>query len=365
MDALDKRLQLRVVGAEHDEDQNDGVDEHAVVGELAQRLGQDRQQSRGDDGAAHVAQAAQDDEHEDEDRGVEVELGGGELGEVAAEERSRGTGERSGDHEGYHAVLGDGDADGLGCDLVVADGHDSATGAAADQVEHDHERDEHQDGAGDERRVRGNARRTLSALDDRGAALGQVKVVDRGVTGDVEDRVQAVRIDADDQAGDDLLDDLAERERHDRQVVAAKAQNRDTDDSAEDGGAGGTDHDADGKADGIGWHGALERDSGDDTRVGADAHEAGMAERQVTGDADNEVQRDGHDDVGSDRHELTGDHARDHMARLVCLSFKKFMELTYTFSGTYLPRRPAGLTSRTTINTANTMEFARLVEIYA
>ena len=50
-------------------------------------------------------------------------------------------------------------------------------------------------------------------------------------------------------------------------------------------------------------------------------------------------------------------------SRRVCLSLRNFITLTYTFSGTYLPKRPAGLTSRTMIKTPKTMELARLVEM--
>lgn len=130
-------------------------------------------------------------EHQDEDGRVEVELGGGELREVTAEESSSSTGEGSGNHEGDHAVLGDGDAYGLGCNLVIAHGHNGTAGTAANQVEHDHECNHNQDGTGEEGRVRRHARGALGALDDSGAVLEQVQVVDRGVARDVKDHVQA------------------------------------------------------------------------------------------------------------------------------------------------------------------------------
>ena len=40
-------------------------------------------------------------------------------------------------------------------------------------------------------------------------SLEQVQVVDRGVTRDIKDHMQAAGIDAHNEAGDDLFDDLA------------------------------------------------------------------------------------------------------------------------------------------------------------
>ena len=128
--------------------------------------------------------------------------------------------------------------------------------------------------------------------------------------------MQATRVDAHDKAGDDLFDDLAKGQRHDGQVVAAQAKDRDADQEAQDGGGDGADHDADDEAHRIGGNGALEGDGGNDARVGTDAHKARVAQRQVARDTDNEVKRDGHDDVGRNGNQLTGDHARDHVVGL-------------------------------------------------
>ena len=59
-----------------------------------------------------------------------------------------------------------------------------------------------------------------------------------------------------------------------------------------------------------------EGDRGDDSRIGADAHKARMAQRQVARDADDKVEGNGHDDVGRNGNQLTGDHARNHVVRL-------------------------------------------------
>ena len=65
--SLEERLGLRIVGCEHDEDQHDRIDEHTVVVERAQCLGQDRQRRGGDERAPDVAEPAEHHEHQHED----------------------------------------------------------------------------------------------------------------------------------------------------------------------------------------------------------------------------------------------------------------------------------------------------------
>ena len=72
-----------------------------------------------------------------------------------------------------------------------------------------------------------------------------MQVVDRGVTRDVKDHMQAAGIDAHNEAGDDLFDNLAKSQGHDGQIVAAQAQDRDTDQEAQDGSGDSADHNAD------------------------------------------------------------------------------------------------------------------------
>lgn len=62
----------------------------------------------------------------------------------------------------------------------------------------------------------------------------------------------------------------------------------------------GADHNADNQAHRVGRNGALQCDGGDDSRIGADAHKARVAQRQIARDADDEVKGDGHDDIGRD-----------------------------------------------------------------
>ena len=85
-----RRPELRAVCGQHYQDEHDGVDQHPVVVEAAQGLGQYGQDGRGDYAAPYLAQTAEHDEHEDEYRGVEVELCGGEVGKIEAVECAGG-----------------------------------------------------------------------------------------------------------------------------------------------------------------------------------------------------------------------------------------------------------------------------------
>ena len=57
--------------------------------------------------------------------------------------------------------------------------------------------------------------------------------------------MQAAGIDAHNEAGDDLFDNLAKSQGHDGQIVAAQAQDRNTDQEAQDGSGDSADHNAD------------------------------------------------------------------------------------------------------------------------
>ena len=75
-------LEGGAVGGQHDHNQHDGVDQHAVFAELAQHFGQNGQHGGGDDGTTDVADAAQHHEHQHKDGGVKLELGAGNGGVV-------------------------------------------------------------------------------------------------------------------------------------------------------------------------------------------------------------------------------------------------------------------------------------------
>jgi len=197
-------------------------------------------------------------------------------------------------------------------DAVVAHGQDRTTGAAAHEVQHDHQCDHDEHEPGEKRRDHLGARGALRALDDRRARLGEAKIIDGELTGEVEQDMQAVLVHTHDQTGHDLFDDLAKRKRHDGEVVTRQAQDRNADEETRERGAGSAHHERDHEANRVAGNGLGQAHGGDDAAVGAHAHEARMAEREVARHADHEVERDGHDDVGADGHQLTHDHARNH-----------------------------------------------------
>ena len=110
---------------------------------------------------------------------------------------------------------------------------------------------------------------------------------------------------ADDEAVYKLLDDLAEGQRHDCQIVAVQAQHRDADKSSRDAREDRAHHYREREAHSVGGDGILQAHRGDDAGERADAHEARVSQTQLAEDADGEVQGDGHDDVAADWDELT------------------------------------------------------------
>src|SRR6478609_4294080 len=105
---------------DHEDDQEQRVNDHAVLGDRPQHLGQQREQDGGEDDAERVAHAAEDDHDHDLDalREIEARRRDGHL-EVAVEPARR-AGEEGADDEGRDLVARRVEADGLGGDLVVA-----------------------------------------------------------------------------------------------------------------------------------------------------------------------------------------------------------------------------------------------------
>ena len=103
-----------------------------------------------------------------------------------------------------------------------------------------------------------------------------------------------------------VLDDLTKSQRDDGQVVTGQTQNGDADEHAEQTCHRAADHEGQQQCKGL-W-GVFGHDDIDE-RAGerADAHEAGVAEAQLTQHTDGQVQRDRHNDIGADGHELAGE----------------------------------------------------------
>ena len=103
-----------------------------------------------------------------------------------------------------------------------------------------------------------------------------------------------------------ILDDLTEGQRHDGQIVTGQAQNGDADKEAEQTGHHTADHEGQQHCQRLRC-GFVQHHIDQRAGEGTHAHEARMAETQLTKDADSQVQRDRQNDIGTDGHQLAGE----------------------------------------------------------
>jgi hypothetical protein len=106
---------------DHDDDQEEREEDHPVLGELAEALGQDDVEDGAEHRTGDGAEPADDDHDDDLERLDEGERVGVHVHEVVAEEPSGDAGHRRGDHEGDHLGAGRVDPHRLGRDFVLAD----------------------------------------------------------------------------------------------------------------------------------------------------------------------------------------------------------------------------------------------------
>ena len=109
--------------------------------------------------------------------------------------------------------------------------------------------------------------------------------------------MKSVRVNADDQAVYEILYDLSESQRDDRQIVAAETQNGNADQESRNSGEDRADNDREKQTEPLVGNGVGERRRNDRAGECADAHEARVPERKFAHDADGQVQRDRHDNV--------------------------------------------------------------------
>ncbi len=200
------------------------------AGDVAQHLGQRREQHGAQDHARNVADAAQH-HHGDDHHGLhQAERFRRDKALEGSEHHPRDAAERSAHAEGQQLHVARVDAHGLGGDLVFADGHPGAADARILQAVADQHRQQHQ---GEEQVV--VHRHRVDVVAEQLVALAQVQAEDADridltyplrTVGDVHRVVQVVHEDA---------DDFAEAERDDGQVVAAQLEHRHAEDDPRDG----------------------------------------------------------------------------------------------------------------------------------
>lgn len=277
-----------VVGDEHHQNQHHGVHQHPEVGELAQHLGQYGEGGGGDNGTPHIAQSSQHHEDQDEDGGVEVELAGGEGGHAVAEQGARRPRQGGGGDEGHELVLGDVQPHALGGDAVVPQGHDGPARAAVHQVENDEQSDQNENKARGKGGYLRDAPDAHRALDQHLAPLAQIQP--GGIVQQHAEPQSALGGLAQVEVVDDALDDLAEGQGDDGEVVAVEAQHGDAHQQPRDPRTDSPRHHGDGKAERRRGDGALKAYGRDHAGEGAHAHEACVAQGELAQDAHRQVQ---------------------------------------------------------------------------
>ena len=116
--------------------------------------------------------------------------------------------------------------------------------------------------------------------------------------------MHALRVHAEIERIDDILHNLAERKRHNREVVALQPEHRDADQEAEEG--------RHCRADQYGEHKIetareltrhqIRKERGAE---GTDTHETGVSEGQFARNADHQIQADRENRIGAERHQQT------------------------------------------------------------
>ena len=127
--------------------------------------------------------------------------------------------------------------------------------------------------------------------------------------------MDAVCVDTEIEVIENALDDFAKGQRHDSQIVAVEAQDRDANEEAHDGSKDRADNERNGEAQRGGGNGILQGNGCGSAHEGADAHEARVAQGQLTEDTHGEVQGHRHDHVGADGHQ----HALERGAQMSAL----------------------------------------------
>ena len=337
---------------DHEHDQHHRVGEHAIVGERAQRLRQNREHDSRQDRTGERTHAAEHD-HDHVVRGLQpARVRRGERTHILCVNAAGKPCEERGNREHEHLEVRNVQTGCAGRDLVVTNRLDRT--AVARTREHEQQHDsEHGD-------------------PEHHVEVGDTVDADKRLTG-------LALIKADTAGGGDVLqhdaDNLAEAEGDNRQVIAMQTQRRNTDQNAENAGDHGAHENREQEA-----SGRVHRDALGDNQlaeqgcgVGADHLKTAAAECQLAEHADRQVQGRGHDDRDAAghqdaldirvrgpgfayRHQQAEQHGDTHSAHDIGLFHGKrgFLH-RHTFSVSGSPIRPDGRTSSTMMRIANTI----------
>ena len=174
------------------------------------------------------------------------------------------------------------------------------------QIQHDEQRHHHQNETGGEAGDGLDAGGTLRTFDDGDAGVAEAQILHCLVAGEVKEDMETIFVMAHDEAGHKLLDDLAEGQSHDGQIVALEPQHGSTHDEAGDGGEQRAHDHGDGQPQTGGGDHIQQALRSDDAREGTYAHKARMPQTQLTKDAHRQVQGHSHRHIAADGDQQAG-----------------------------------------------------------
>ena len=252
----------------HNNNQKKRVDDHPVLRDGAEQFGQKGEEYGGKDDTKDTSHAADYHHNDNLERFQECELGRIDIGDEMGVEGAGGAGEEGAGDEGNNFDLGGINADSFGGDFIITDGQKCFTIGGIDEI------------INQEYHGRGNGENPEESgeFGDAAIAAGSAEEID---------------------ILHDNADDFAEPESGDGKVVPFQAEAGDADEKSEDGGHGASGKKRQGENRGIGkgTTGDMKLISDDGGSVGADGHEAGVAERKLPGESIDEIQARGENDI--------------------------------------------------------------------
>ena len=167
--------------------------------------------------------------------------------------------------------------------------------------------------------------------------------------------MNAVGIAANIHIVDQVFQDFAEGQRHNGEVVASQAHDRQADDDAEQSRHHAAADNGDDQQQNLAGNDGLQQRRHDDAGKGAHPHKSGMTQAQLTGNAHHQVQGNGQNDVGTDgnqeafygtgKHMGCGQHLHDDKAQddhTVGYQIRAVApNVLFQFHGTHLTLSPA------------------------
>ncbi len=256
---------------EHDNHQKQRINDHAVLGDGAESLGENGQEDGGHDDADDAAHAADYDHHDNLEGAQEAELGGVDVCDEMGVQSAGNSGEKGAGDKGDDFVAGGVDADRFGGDFIVAHRQKAFAVSGIYQI-------------------------VYYKNKDRGHTIDPEEIAGFGDAGEAAGGAEKIEILYDD------ADNLAEAQSDDGQIIALKAQAGNSYQQAENRGDQSAANEGDEKEGkhqgGIGGESGVR--SNDGGSVCTDRHKSGVAERKLAGETIDKIEAGGEDNIYTD-----------------------------------------------------------------